>query len=191
MNIYKNKLVSRFGLMHMIATNICVWFNVLILETYHEIADMQHKRGEMESVTHHRRDTYDAHENELFPPSVTCLRQSQVMSGLLARSGPFLFPCTIEYSLISAAVLYMMWKNISDEHNHYKTHKRRNKISFTMRIPLQSNEEELARNQASYYLMYEQAPSVLNGEVKSLLVIFPASIQSIAPMRTTASSVAF
>ena len=39
MNIYKNKLISRFGLMHMIATNICVWFSVLILETYHEIAD--------------------------------------------------------------------------------------------------------------------------------------------------------
>ncbi|CAB4062678.1 Proton channel OtopLc [Lepeophtheirus salmonis] len=37
MNIYKSKLMSRFGLMHMIATNICVWFNVLILETSHEI----------------------------------------------------------------------------------------------------------------------------------------------------------
>ena len=38
MNIYKNKLVSRFGLMHMIATNICNWLNVLILETEHSIA---------------------------------------------------------------------------------------------------------------------------------------------------------
>ena len=25
MNIYKNKFMSRIGLMHMIATNICVW----------------------------------------------------------------------------------------------------------------------------------------------------------------------
>ena len=38
MNIYKNKLVSRFGLMHMIATNICNWLNVLIMETEHSIA---------------------------------------------------------------------------------------------------------------------------------------------------------
>lgn len=37
MNIYKNKFLSRFGLMHMIATNLCVWLNVLILETSHEI----------------------------------------------------------------------------------------------------------------------------------------------------------
>jgi hypothetical protein len=40
MNIYKNKLISRFGLMHMIATNLCVWFSVLILETYHEIEEI-------------------------------------------------------------------------------------------------------------------------------------------------------
>ena len=42
MNIYKNKLISRFGLMHMIATNISIWCNVLILETYHEIAEIHH-----------------------------------------------------------------------------------------------------------------------------------------------------
>ena len=42
MNIYKNKFVSRFGLMHMIATNLCVWLNVLILETSHEILEAQH-----------------------------------------------------------------------------------------------------------------------------------------------------
>lgn len=28
-------------------------------------------------------------------------------------ASPFLFPCTIEYSLICAAILYVMWKNIS------------------------------------------------------------------------------
>lgn len=46
MNIYKNKFMSRFGLMHMIATNLCVWLNVLILETHHEIIELQghHKR---------------------------------------------------------------------------------------------------------------------------------------------------
>ena len=42
MNIYKNKFISRFGLMHMIATNLCVWFNVLILETSHEIMEGRH-----------------------------------------------------------------------------------------------------------------------------------------------------
>lgn len=34
--------MSRFGLMHMIATNICNWLKVLILETSHEIKHMAH-----------------------------------------------------------------------------------------------------------------------------------------------------
>ena len=37
MNIYNYKFLSRLGLMHMIATNLCVWLKVLILETLHEI----------------------------------------------------------------------------------------------------------------------------------------------------------
>lgn len=85
-------------------------------------------------------------EHEEGAHSFSCLH-SEVMGRLLAKSGPFLFPCTIEYSLISAAVLYMMWKNISEEHEHYKTRRRRHKISFRMHIPLQPNAEEMARNQ--------------------------------------------
>ena len=33
------------------------------------------------------------------------------------------------FSLICAAILYVMWKNIADEHDHYKSQKRRKKIS--------------------------------------------------------------
>lgn len=34
------------------------------------------------------------------------------MGQLVQDVSPFLFPCTIEYSLICAAILYVMWKNI-------------------------------------------------------------------------------
>ena len=56
------------------------------------------------------------------------------MSKLLKDSGPFLFPCTIEYSLICAAVLFVMWKNIADEHEHYKNQKKRRKISRSLHM---------------------------------------------------------
>ena len=56
MNIYKNRFLSRFGLMHMIATNLCVWLNVLILETNHEIVDLHlnshHDRRDAHSSTY-------------------------------------------------------------------------------------------------------------------------------------------
>lgn len=37
MKVYRHKIIARFGLMHMIATNLSVWLNVLIQETKHEI----------------------------------------------------------------------------------------------------------------------------------------------------------
>lgn len=55
---------------------------------------------------------------------------------LLTNSAPFLFPCTIEYSLICAAVLFVMWKNISEEHEHYKHQKRRQKITKSLHVTL-------------------------------------------------------
>ena len=54
---------------------------------------------------------------------------NNIMSRLLTSSGPFLFPCTIEYSLICAAVLFVMWKHIDEEHSYYVEQKRRRKIS--------------------------------------------------------------
>lgn len=37
MKYYRYKIIARFGLMHMIGTNLSVWLNVLIQETKHEI----------------------------------------------------------------------------------------------------------------------------------------------------------
>ena len=63
----------------------------------------------------------------------TCSRNNtNIMDKLLRDSSPFLFPCTIEYSLICAAVLYVMWKNIAEEHEHYKSQRRRRKINQKM-----------------------------------------------------------
>lgn len=50
MSIYKHKWLCRFGMMHMIATNLCVWLNVLVTETEHEIA---HHKGE-QHIRRHR-----------------------------------------------------------------------------------------------------------------------------------------
>ena len=63
----------------------------------------------------------------------TCSRNNtNIMDKLLRDSSPFLFPCTIEYSLICAAVLYVMWKIIAEEHEHYKSQRRRRKINQKM-----------------------------------------------------------
>lgn len=43
----KPRVIAYFGLMHMVATNLCVWLNVIIEETKHEI--LQHFSMEMHS----------------------------------------------------------------------------------------------------------------------------------------------
>lgn len=34
------------------------------------------------------------------------------MGSLVTNASPFLFPCTIEYSLICAVILFEMWKKV-------------------------------------------------------------------------------
>lgn len=39
-------------------------------------------------------------------------RRTNIMGSLVQNASPFLFPCTIEYSLICAVILFEMWKQI-------------------------------------------------------------------------------
>jgi hypothetical protein len=46
------------------------------------------------------------------PHSVHKCRRTNLLGELVQNASPFLFPCVIEYSLICAAILYVMWKNV-------------------------------------------------------------------------------
>ena len=39
----------------------------------------------------------------------------------MQNASPFLFPCTIEYSLICAAILYVMWRNCNVDSTNIST----------------------------------------------------------------------
>ncbi|XP_008214404.2 proton channel OtopLc-like [Nasonia vitripennis] len=80
--------LAKLGLMHLIATNICEWLQALVEETQYEIDQLEHDE----------RDGDDG-----------------ILRKLLRDASPFLFPCTIEFSLICAVILYEMWKRV-DEH---------------------------------------------------------------------------
>lgn len=44
-------------------------------------------------------------------------RRTNIIGTLVQDASPFLFPCTIEYSLICAAILYVMWRGICRPHS--------------------------------------------------------------------------
>ncbi|KAI4497662.1 hypothetical protein M0802_007202 [Mischocyttarus mexicanus] len=78
--------LGKLGLMHMIATNLCEWLQALIEETHNEIDQLGH--------------AYEGEEG--------------MLKSLLRDASPFLFPCTIEFSLICAVILFEMWKRTDE-----------------------------------------------------------------------------
>ncbi|XP_033337771.1 proton channel OtopLc isoform X2 [Megalopta genalis] len=129
MKVYRHRVIARFGLMHMIGTNLSVWLNVLVQETKHEILTfynpengslrISHRLGGKGNL-HFGGHVYYHHGGQVRiprglkgPHHMFECRRTNIMGSLVQDASPFLFPCTIEYSLICAAILYVMWKNIS------------------------------------------------------------------------------
>ncbi|KYN15415.1 PREDICTED: otopetrin-2-like isoform X6 [Trachymyrmex cornetzi] len=128
MKVYRHRVVARFGLMHMIGTNLSVWLNVLVQETKHEILTFYNPENNSLRISHrlgskglHLGGHMHSHHGEHVrlprglkgPHHMFECRRTNIMGSLVQDASPFLFPCTIEYSLICAAILYVMWKNIS------------------------------------------------------------------------------
>ncbi|KAG5875105.1 hypothetical protein JTB14_020238 [Gonioctena quinquepunctata] len=91
----KHKKIARFGLMHMVASNLCEWLYVLVEETKHEIIHLEE---------------HSLNKTVFSLGAKYC--HGDVMGSLVTNVSPFLFPCTIEYSLICAVILFEMWKEV-------------------------------------------------------------------------------
>lgn len=65
--------------------------------------------GQPDSVAH-KLMKRSIEDHEIFTTHGVC-RRSNVIGQLVMDASQFLFPCTIEYSLICAAILYIMWKS--------------------------------------------------------------------------------
>ncbi|XP_046574717.1 LOW QUALITY PROTEIN: proton channel OtopLc-like [Haliotis rubra] len=125
--IQRFKILSRFGVMHLVATNICVWLENIVEETLVElqqyVSEMRMGQGPLIirniSVRVHsaNKSSTIATPQPAFTTTTTpspgrhC-HQESLMKNVVERSGPYLYPCSIEYSLICAGILFVMWRNI-------------------------------------------------------------------------------
>ncbi|XP_062527734.1 proton channel OtopLc isoform X10 [Bombyx mori] len=123
LNIHRFKVIARFGLMHVVATNICVWIRTLVLESLKEITDY-HVKNPLgvpgEGILGNNKTTviFESFDN-LNPAALianidntTVCGRNPIMGTIVSDSAPYLYPFIIEYSLIGAAVIYVMWKHI-------------------------------------------------------------------------------
>ncbi|XP_064291982.1 LOW QUALITY PROTEIN: proton channel OtopLc-like [Plodia interpunctella] len=183
LNIHRFKVIARFGLMHVVATNICVWIRTLVLESLKEITDYHVKNphgipgegvlgkvirkhtlrhsgkvfgaastaattiatgaittaksaGEQmlnivtttvaapttvttsTTTTNNSLEIFESFDALNPAPLIanidntTVCGRNPIMGTIVSDSAPYLYPFIIEYSLIGAAVIYVMWKHI-------------------------------------------------------------------------------
>ncbi|XP_050100657.1 proton channel OtopLc-like [Anopheles aquasalis] len=93
---------ARFGLMHLLATNVCEWLYVLVEEAKQEI----------DLLPRHGRDQHPTNGTS-YLPATDCRPRGHIMRNVVNNTAPFLFPCTIEYSLICALTMYSLWRGIA------------------------------------------------------------------------------
>ena len=70
---------------------------------------------------------------DLHPLNTSSHNHRFIMENLLKGSSTYLFAFTIEHSLICAVVVYVMWKNISQESQNRKIHYKREKTDQTVK----------------------------------------------------------
>lgn len=71
MKVYRHKIIARFGLMHMIGTNLSVWLNVLIQETKHEILTFYDPENRTLRISHRLgKKSFQSIEN---PSKLICI----------------------------------------------------------------------------------------------------------------------
>lgn len=109
--------------MHMIATNLCEWLFILIEETQHDIYKSAKKRQDnaaRDNISLSEVDFQFVSSNTfritklLYEHRVNCL-QSNIMDSILLKAEPYLAPCTVEFSILCAVILGLMWKNAKEE----------------------------------------------------------------------------
>lgn len=117
---------------------MCEWLYVLVEETKHEIIHILHDNEifQNSNSTHH----IDKRATSL-EIGISC-RRTNIMGRLVQNASPFLFPCTIEYSLICAVILFEMWKKIKIDIDPYS--RRASKTSKDVTMHHQKNQNQLS-----------------------------------------------
>ena len=105
LNINKNKIIAKFGLMHLIATNCCVWINTLVKESMNEIMESSEFKKMIGNETFEKIEGRDHNRPNLCD-------KVDILGDTIEKSSVYLFPFIIEFSMIGAHIVFNMWKNV-------------------------------------------------------------------------------
>jgi hypothetical protein len=120
--INKHKAFVRFGLTHIIATNICIWALATVIEIDEDYETRVNLKNVMALLNGNTT------ENATTVAMMTTTTEGEDMTAkcfqyvtLARKASPYLFPCTIQYSLIAAAIVFKMYTNVGKIGRHVLT----------------------------------------------------------------------
>eukprot|EP00794_Sanderia_malayensis_P007654 gene7654-8494_t len=93
----------RLVLFHILGTNICIWFRALFSHA-RLISDGKIHVDSLNKTSFCNRYSNDNYKKHIVAP----------MMQIWSLSEPYLYPFTMEYSLIACGILYMMWSGMRD-----------------------------------------------------------------------------
>lgn len=135
-------VLDRFGLMHLIATNVCEWLNVVIQETRDDIIAVAYDRPSFiryASITNnanifgHTKEhntssiaqnlTLTTNEDPFLNLTLNIMNAttvneswtcnvSNIITPLIRNVNPYLRPCGVEYSLLCSIIIMVIWNDI-------------------------------------------------------------------------------
>ena len=130
------------SLMHLVVTNVCVSLRAIVFETVSEIGHHnEHLALHSMAKAHSQQSSHEIHHrsaasdsNHLLRANLTklenyvCLNPLTFEStGVLAgvqeaekKLAPYLYPCIIEYSLMSMTVFFIIWESIETKFSYAK-----------------------------------------------------------------------
>lgn len=134
--IRKFKLIARIGFIHLVATNVCTWIKILLKETLTTLhfSESSSSHATLEELILPLKNDLKHSSNNRSTTSINvqflnvsnpCMKDN-IMGTILSDVSPFLYPFIVEYSLIAAAFLYIMWSSIgrltSNLNQHHTQH---------------------------------------------------------------------
>lgn len=135
-------VLNRFGLMHLIATNVCEWLNVVIQETRDDIVAVAYDRPAVLRYTNMsgpsrvimtkevtNTSTFDyfddfyingnfTNSSEAIHANLTAKIEawscnvSDMITPLIRTMNPYLRPCGVEYSLLCSVIIVVIYNDI-------------------------------------------------------------------------------
>ncbi|CAF1483488.1 unnamed protein product [Adineta ricciae] len=129
--IRSHQKLARLAIMHIVVTNLCVWFRMVVVETKSQILEMrehgvglsQHSITVNHLITVNQSTIYPSRHllnfnRECFKLRATGLPISTFIYEGYMRLTPILYPCTIEFSLMCLTLFCLIWKNIDKTFLH-------------------------------------------------------------------------